>query len=120
MKILPLVYVGWSLMLFIIPIGSVYGSQERAPYVSAPMVSHTIEGHIVGKGRVVWEESLTPIQEYHLEREYLVLRMSESLKEFMVLEFEPLFISVDQFHLGEKIQAELAADGSLVSAKHIN
>jgi hypothetical protein len=120
MKILTLVFVGWNLILFVFPLGSVYGSHTISTHTVAPLVSHTVEGHIVGKGSVVWEESLTPAQEYHIKREYLVLRTSHSLKELIVLEFEPLFISVDQFHLGEKIQAHLAEDGSLVSAKHVN
>ena len=118
MKILSFVFTGLSVILLISLHNPVYGSQGPPTFV-APS-SHTIEGDIVGKGMVVWEESLTPLQEYRLTREYLVLRISSALQKFIVLEFEPLFISVDQFHLGEKIQAQVGEDGSLISARHVN
>jgi hypothetical protein len=96
-----------------------FGSLELPNLSSTPLSHHIIEGHIVAKGVLVWEERVSPINEIHLKREYLVLQESLSSDERIVLEFQPLLISIDQFHLGERIQAQIAADGSIVSAKHI-
>lgn len=112
--------LAFSLALALIPSAFAFGSQESSEFRSLPLASQTIEGRIVAKGALFWEEQLSPINEFHLKKEYLVLQNSYSLKELFVLEFEPFFISIDQFHLGEKIEARLAADGSIISAKHIN
>jgi hypothetical protein len=103
----------------IIPGGLVFGSLEPSDLTSPPLAYQAIEGHIVAKGVLVWEQRLSPVHELQLRREYLVLQNSHSLNDLIVLEFEPFFISIDQFHLGEKIQAQLASDGSIVSAKHV-
>lgn len=109
-----------SLAMTIIPGGLVFGSLDPSELTSPPLTYQAIEGHIVAKGVLVWEERLSPMNEVQLKREYLVLENSQSSRdERIVLEFEPVLISIDQFHLGEKIQAQIGADGSIVSAKHI-
>ena len=101
------------------PNGLAFGSVELPKLTSSPLTHLIIEGHVVAKGVLVWEERVSPINEIHLKREYLVLQESLSSDDRIVLEFEPLLISIDQFHIGEKIQAKLAADGSIVSANHV-
>lgn len=100
--------------------GPAFGSFELStPTLSTVLADQVIEGHIIAKGVLVWEERLSPVNDIQVTREYLVLENSQSVDERIVLEFEPLLISIDQFSLGEKIRAHVAADGSIVSAKHI-
>lgn len=99
--------------------GLAFGSVELPKLTSSPLAHLIIEGHVIAKGVLIWEERVSSINKIHLKREYLVLQESLSSDERIVLEFEPLLISIDQFHLGEKIQAKLAADGSIVSANHV-
>lgn len=107
-------------LVFFPPNGLASGSIELPQLASAPLTSYIIEGHIIAKGVLIWEERLSPANDIHVKREYLVLQNAQSQgDDRIVLEFQPLLISIDQFHLGEKIQAQLAADGSIVSAKHI-
>lgn len=97
-----------------------FASIENRNSTIPPRLAHqTIEGHIVAKGAISWEERLPQINEFRLKRAYLVLQIVYSSKEFVVLEFEPWLISIEQFKLGEKIQAQLAADGTIISAKHV-
>ena len=109
-----------SLAIMIIPVGLVFGSPEPSELASSPLAHQSVEGYIVAKGILAWEEILSSVNEFHLRREYLVLQNSYSPNELIVLEFEPFFISIDQFHLGEKVQAQIASDGSIISARHAN
>jgi hypothetical protein len=107
-------------LLLIPPMDRALGALKLPQLHSAPLTSYIIEGEIVAKGVLLWEEKVSPLNEIHLKREYLVLQQSQSSNdERIVLEFQPLLISIDQFHLGERIQAQLAADGTIVSAKHV-
>jgi hypothetical protein len=109
------------LYLTVMPLNDRVFATVDLPQLSSsfPLAHRIIEGHVVAKGVLVWEERVSFLNEIHVKREYLVLQESLFSDERIVLEFEPLFISIDQFHLGEKIQAELAGDGSIVSAEQV-
>lgn len=113
-------YMFFVVSIALIPLnGPAFGSLELPTPTPPVLANQVIEGHIIAKGVLVWEERLSPVNDIQVTREYLVLENSQFVDERIVLEFEPLLISIDQFSLGEKIQAQVAADGSIVSAKHI-